>query len=105
MVRTWALELARAGITANAVIPVAATAMTKTIPAFAEHVEALEQHGTPLPDTLRKGEGFGTPEDVAPLVVFLASDAAAGRHRPVHRHRRRQARPVVAPAGDLRRLR
>jgi NAD(P)-dependent dehydrogenase (short-subunit alcohol dehydrogenase family) len=77
MVRTWAMELARAGITANAVIPVAATAMTKTIPAFAEHVEALEQHGTPLPDTLRKGEGFGTPEDVAPLIVFLASDAAA----------------------------
>jgi NAD(P)-dependent dehydrogenase (short-subunit alcohol dehydrogenase family) len=78
MVRTWSLELARAGITANAVIPVAATAMTKTIPAFAPHVEALEQHGTPLPDALRKGEGFGTPEDVAPLVVFLASDAAAG---------------------------
>jgi NAD(P)-dependent dehydrogenase (short-subunit alcohol dehydrogenase family) len=77
MVRTWAMELARAGITANAVIPVAATAMTKTIPAFAEHVEALEQRGTPLPDALRKGEGFGTPEDVAPLIVFLASDAAA----------------------------
>lgn len=77
MVRTWAMELARAGITANAVIPVAATAMTKTIPAFAEHVEALEQRGVPLPDALRKGEGFGTPEDVAPLIVFLASDAAA----------------------------
>jgi NAD(P)-dependent dehydrogenase (short-subunit alcohol dehydrogenase family) len=77
MVRTWAMELAKAGITANAVIPVAATAMTKTIPAFAEHVEALEQHGVPLPDALRKGEGFGTPEDVAPLIVHLASDAAA----------------------------
>ncbi len=78
MVRTWSMELARANITANAIIPVAATAMTKTIPAFAPHVEALEQNGTPLPDALRKGEGFGTPEDVAPLVVFLASDAAAG---------------------------
>ncbi|WP_369362665.1 SDR family oxidoreductase [Streptomyces sp. CG4] len=77
MVRTWAMELARAGITANAVIPVAATAMTKTIPAFAPHVDALEQHGTPLPDSLRKGEGFGTPEDVAPLITFLASDASA----------------------------
>ncbi|MFC8718514.1 SDR family oxidoreductase [Kitasatospora sp. NPDC057198] len=77
MVRTWAMELAKAGITANAVIPVAATAMTRTIPAFAPHVEALEQHGTPLPDDLRKGEGFGTPEDVAPLVAYLASDAAA----------------------------
>ncbi|MFI6727424.1 SDR family NAD(P)-dependent oxidoreductase [Streptomyces atratus] len=78
MVRTWALELARAGITANAVIPVAATAMTKTIPAFAPHVEALELEGTAFPDSLRKGEGFGTPEDVAGLVAFLASDASAG---------------------------
>ncbi|WP_263986544.1 SDR family NAD(P)-dependent oxidoreductase [Streptomyces sp. NK15101] len=78
MVRTWGLELAKAGITANAVIPVAATAMTKTIPAFAPHVEALERDGVAFPDSLRKGEGFGTPEDVAGLVTFLASDAAAG---------------------------
>ncbi|MFJ5833507.1 SDR family NAD(P)-dependent oxidoreductase [Streptomyces sp. NPDC093089] len=78
MVRTWAMELAKAGITANAVIPVAATAMTKTIPAFAPHVEALEKEGVALPDSLRKGEGFGTAEDVAGLVTFLASEAAAG---------------------------
>lgn len=78
MVRTWAMELARAGITANAVIPVAATAMTQTVPAFAPHVEALEREGTAFPDSLRKGEGFGTPEDVAGLVSFLASDASAG---------------------------
>ncbi|WP_326769764.1 SDR family oxidoreductase [Streptomyces sp. NBC_01591] len=77
MVRTWAMELARAGITANAVIPVAATAMTKTIPAFAPHIEALEQDGTAFPDSLRKGEGFGTVEDVAGLVTFLASNASA----------------------------
>jgi NAD(P)-dependent dehydrogenase (short-subunit alcohol dehydrogenase family) len=77
MVRTWATELARASITANAVIPVAATATTKTIPAFAPHIDALEQDGTPFPDALRKGEGFGTPEDVAGLVAFLASDASA----------------------------
>ncbi|MGH6656811.1 MAG: SDR family NAD(P)-dependent oxidoreductase [Actinocrinis sp.] len=77
MARTWALELARSQITVNALIPVAATAMTRTIPAFAPHVEALERDGTPLPDALRKGEGFGTPEDVAGLVVYLASDASA----------------------------
>ena len=77
MVRTWALELAKSSITVNAVIPVAATAMTKTIPVFAPHVEALERDGVPLPDALRKGEGFGTVEDAAGLVVFLASDAAA----------------------------
>src|SRR5690606_8756971 len=35
MVRTWAMELKKAGITANAIIPVAATAMTATVPYFA----------------------------------------------------------------------
>ncbi|GII05910.1 SDR family oxidoreductase [Planobispora takensis] len=78
MTRTWALELARSGVTVNAVVPVAATGMTRTIPAFAPHIEALESRGEPLPDWLRKAEGFGTAEDVAGLVVFLASEAAAG---------------------------
>ncbi|GAA3444594.1 SDR family oxidoreductase [Planomonospora venezuelensis] len=78
MTRTWALELARADITVNAIVPIAATEMTRTIPAFAPHIDALETDGTPLPDRLRKAEGFGTAEDVAGLVVFLASDAASG---------------------------
>ncbi|AUA08570.1 Putative short-chain type dehydrogenase/reductase [Streptomyces malaysiensis subsp. malaysiensis] len=77
MARTWSMELARADITVNAIVPVAATAMTETIPAFAPYVEALK-NGEPLPDFLRKGEGFGTPEDCAALVPFLASDAARG---------------------------
>ncbi|MBA9007012.1 SDR family NAD(P)-dependent oxidoreductase [Thermomonospora cellulosilytica] len=75
MVRTWSMELAKAGVTVNAVIPVAATAMTETIPAFAPFVEAARR-GEPFPDFLRKGEGFGTPEDCAALVPFLVSDAA-----------------------------
>ncbi|MEJ2854906.1 MULTISPECIES: SDR family NAD(P)-dependent oxidoreductase [unclassified Saccharothrix] len=78
MVRTWAMECAKADIAVNAVIPVAATAMTKTIPAFAPFVEAAELRGEPFPAWLRQGEGFGTPEDVAGLLVFLASDAARG---------------------------
>ncbi|MGX1134530.1 NAD(P)-dependent dehydrogenase (short-subunit alcohol dehydrogenase family) [Streptomyces glaucescens] len=77
MARTWSLELGRAGITVNAIVPVAATAMTETIPAFAPYVEALRD-GEPLPDVLRKGEGFGTPEDCAALVPFLASERARG---------------------------
>ncbi|WP_314220959.1 SDR family NAD(P)-dependent oxidoreductase [Streptomyces zaehneri] len=75
--RTWSMELGRAGITVNAIVPVAATAMTETIPAFAPYVEALK-NGEPFPDFLRKGEGFGTPEDCAALVPFLASEAARG---------------------------
>jgi NAD(P)-dependent dehydrogenase (short-subunit alcohol dehydrogenase family) len=77
MVRTWSMECAKAGITVNGIVPVAATAMTKTIPAFAPYVEAFEERGEPFPAWLRKGEGFGVPDDAAGLVVFLASDAAA----------------------------
>jgi NAD(P)-dependent dehydrogenase (short-subunit alcohol dehydrogenase family) len=73
MVRTWSMECARDRITVNAVIPVAATAMTATIPAFEPHVRAWRDQGTPLPRWLRAGEGFGVPEDAAGLVVFLAS--------------------------------
>ncbi|MWA15353.1 SDR family NAD(P)-dependent oxidoreductase [Streptomyces sp. BA2] len=75
MVRTWSMELARADITVNAIVPVAATAMTETIPAFAPYIEAMKE-GQPLPDFLRKGEGFGTADDCAALVPFLASDSA-----------------------------
>jgi NAD(P)-dependent dehydrogenase (short-subunit alcohol dehydrogenase family) len=78
MVRTWSMECARAGITVNAVVPVAATAMTATIPAFAAHIAAWERDGTALPRWLRAGEGFGTPQDAAGLVVFLASAEAGG---------------------------
>jgi 3-oxoacyl-[acyl-carrier protein] reductase len=77
MVRTWALELKKAGITANAVIPVAATAMTATVPYFAAAVEAEEQ-GEPMPAFFRHDLGFGTSADVAGVIAYLASDAAAG---------------------------
>jgi NAD(P)-dependent dehydrogenase (short-subunit alcohol dehydrogenase family) len=77
MVRTWAMELARAGITANAIVPVAATGMTETVPFLKPYVDAL-QAGEPLPPYARRELAFGTPEDAAGLVAFLASDAAAG---------------------------
>ncbi|SIS14739.1 SDR family NAD(P)-dependent oxidoreductase [Microbacterium sp. RURRCA19A] len=75
MVRTWALELRKAGITANAVIPVAATAMTATVPYFAAAVEA-DAAGEPMPAFFRHDLGFGTSDDVAGLIAHLASDAA-----------------------------
>jgi len=76
MVRTWAMELKKAGITANAVIPVAATAMTATVPYFAAAVEA-EEKGEAMPAFFRHDLGFGTSGDVAGLISYLASDAAA----------------------------
>jgi NAD(P)-dependent dehydrogenase (short-subunit alcohol dehydrogenase family) len=76
MVRTWAMELARAQITVNAVVPVAATAMTETVPFVQPYIEALKK-GEQLPPFARQEMGFGTPEDAAGLVAFLASDAAA----------------------------
>ncbi|WP_460801984.1 SDR family NAD(P)-dependent oxidoreductase [Microbacterium sp. GXF6406] len=76
MVRTWALELKKAGITVNAIIPVAATAMTATVPYFHAAVEA-DRNGEPMPEFFRKDVGFGGAGDVAPLVAYLASDAAS----------------------------
>lgn len=76
MVRTWAMELKKAGITANAVIPVAATAMTATVPYFAAAVEADEK-GEAMPDFFRHDLGFGTSDDVSGLIAYLASDAAS----------------------------
>ncbi|MFJ2619829.1 SDR family NAD(P)-dependent oxidoreductase [Glutamicibacter sp. NPDC087344] len=75
MVRTWALEMKRSGVTANAVIPVAATEMTKTVPFFRPAVEA-EERGEVMPDFYRKDLGFGSAEDVAGIIAFLASDEA-----------------------------
>ncbi|WP_216901063.1 SDR family oxidoreductase [Nocardia alni] len=77
MARTWAMECARAGVTVNAIIPNAATAMTETIPFLAPYVEGLKKGG-PFPSVVRRAASFGTPEDVAGLVVFLASPASDG---------------------------
>ncbi len=75
--RTWSIELARSEITVNAVIPTAWTQMTATIPVYAPLAELVDA-GQPLPEQVRREHALGMPEDCAPLVVFLASDAAAG---------------------------
>jgi 3-oxoacyl-[acyl-carrier protein] reductase len=77
MTRTWALEMARSQVTVNAVIPVASTAMTRTVPYFAAAV-AAEDRGEAMPAFFRHELGFGTADDVAGLIAFLASDTAAG---------------------------
>src|SRR5690606_19712219 len=62
MARTWSLELARAGITANAVVPVALSPMTATIPKYKEVYERYLA-GEPIPATYRHDNALGTPED------------------------------------------
>lgn len=76
LARTWSLELARDRITANAIIPTAWTAMTATIPIYAPLAASIDA-GEPLPREVRRDHAVGMPEDCAPLVVFLASEAAA----------------------------
>lgn len=76
MARTWAMELARAEVTVNAVVPNAVTAMTASVPFLAPYAEMAER-GDPIPSRVRRAISFGTAEDCAGLVVFLASDAAA----------------------------
>ncbi|TNF17583.1 MAG: SDR family oxidoreductase [Rhodobacteraceae bacterium] len=74
LARTWSMELARDGIAVNAIVPTALTRMVATIPGLDEHVAAAER-GEPIPDRLRQDLGLGRAEDVAPMLVFLASEA------------------------------
>jgi NAD(P)-dependent dehydrogenase (short-subunit alcohol dehydrogenase family) len=74
--RTWALELARAQITVNAIVPTAWTRMTASIPMY-EPLAPRVEAGEDLPPDVRRQHAIGMPEDCAALVVFLASDAAA----------------------------
>jgi NAD(P)-dependent dehydrogenase (short-subunit alcohol dehydrogenase family) len=75
--RVWSMELARAQITVNAIVPTAWTAMTATIPIYAPLIPMVEA-GEPFPVQIRRDHAIGMPEECAPLVVFLASDAASG---------------------------
>ncbi len=75
--RTWSMELARANVTVNAIVPNAMTAMTATVPALTPYAEMMAR-GEALPDKVRQEFGLGGPEDVAALFVYLASERSAG---------------------------
>jgi NAD(P)-dependent dehydrogenase (short-subunit alcohol dehydrogenase family) len=75
--KTWAMELARAEITVNAIVPTAWTAMTASIPVY-EPLVARVEAGEGLPRQVRQAHAVGMPEDSASLIVFLASDASSG---------------------------
>jgi len=76
LTKVLARELGRHGVTANAICPVAATRMTMT-EAFQKARELRKQKGIIREESaLRQLENL-KPEDVAPMVVFLASEQAA----------------------------
>ncbi|MFV0384233.1 SDR family NAD(P)-dependent oxidoreductase [Paracoccus sp. (in: a-proteobacteria)] len=77
LARTWSMELARANVSVNAIVPTALTRMVATIPGLADAVAAVDA-GQPVPHHLRHDLGLGRPEDVAPLAVWLASDRGHG---------------------------
>lgn len=76
MARTWSMELGRAGVTVNAIVPNAMTAMTATVPALKPFAEMIER-GEPLPAKVREEFGLGGPEDVAAAFVYLASERSS----------------------------
>jgi NAD(P)-dependent dehydrogenase (short-subunit alcohol dehydrogenase family) len=76
MTKVVARDLGRYGVTANSICPVAATRMTMT-EATLKAREIRKQQGIVREESaLRQLENL-LPEDVAPLVAFLASDHAA----------------------------
>ncbi len=76
LTKVAARYLGRYGITANSICPVAATRMTMT-EATLKAREIRKQQGIVREESaLRQLENL-TPEDVAPMVAFLASDFAA----------------------------
>ena len=71
LTRVVARDMGRYGVTANAISPVAATRMTGSIPEDTANLRAARGI-TRAPRTMR-----GEPDDIAPMVTWLASDAAA----------------------------
>ena len=69
--RVVARDMGRYGVTANAISPTAATRMTGSIPDDTADLRAARGITRASP-TMR-----GEPDDIAPMVTWLASDAAA----------------------------
>ena len=76
LTKVVAKDLGKYGVTANAIAPVAATRMTLT-PALKKARELRQQQGQVQERRVLQELGELHPDDVAPLIVFLASDQAA----------------------------
>jgi len=78
LTRVVSRDLGKYGITVNAIAPAASTRMIATVPQKAQQIR--QERGVsltaPAPATLPPLRS--EPEDVAPFVVYLATDAAGG---------------------------
>jgi 3-oxoacyl-[acyl-carrier protein] reductase len=72
LTRSWSYELARYGIRANAVWPIADTEMTQVVLEMA--VKGAEQEGKPAPSAAEVG--LGDPAQIAKVFVVMAGDLA-----------------------------
>ncbi len=72
MLYAWDVELARFGIRTNALWPIAQTDMTQVV--FDNAAKRAEAAERPAPTAAELG--FGRPDDVAPIVVYLCSPQA-----------------------------
>lgn len=83
LTRTLALELGRYGVTVNAIRPRAATRMAGVVDIRDAVTRSQSAKGMVLPDFMQEVARMATepgafkPELVAPLVVYLCTDAAA----------------------------
>lgn len=73
MLYAWDTELSRFNIRVNALWPIAETDMTQVV--FDMAKKRADEAGKPAPSAAEMG--FGTPETIAPFVVYLCSDRAA----------------------------
>ena len=76
LTKVVARDLGRHGVTANAICPVAATRMTMT-PEVLRAREIRKQQGIVREESALRALENLAPDDVAPMVTYLASDFAA----------------------------
>ncbi len=74
--RTVARDMGRYGVTCNAIRPLAATRLTLSAE-LAEAIEKASAEGKPLPVGPEVTGLLPPPQDIAPFVVYLATDEAA----------------------------
>ena len=75
LTKVVARDLGRYGVTCNAIVPMAATRMTTSVPEQARATRAA--HGISRGQLGATTEVQFDPEDIAPFVAYLASDFAA----------------------------